>query len=230
MLCRAIDPTFQDNKEREEFVFSTLAPLKPLLRQTRCQILTSRSAGASLLVVFHLRRNPCEEQVPYKTTIIGNVQRINSGTSNPQLSSKAEDETDRCGAICHLQHNDVVEHAQRLSSNPWSPLSTDVHILACVHSTGKQGAHANSLQQLHTFVSGNHHEHVSSPFATPCHVPKHAASQAATLVGILQEHTIHSLVKTSQTPSCDADKPQFPWSQSSAGAARNFAEPEILGN
>ena len=57
--------------------------------------------------------------------------------SNPQLSSKAEDETDWCGAICHKQHNDVVEpeHAQRLSSNPWSPLSTDAHILACVHST-----------------------------------------------------------------------------------------------
>ena len=77
LLGRAIDPTFQDNKEREEFGFSTLAPLKPLLRHTRCQMLTSRSTGASLLVVFHLRRNPCEEQIPYKTTIIGNVQRIN---------------------------------------------------------------------------------------------------------------------------------------------------------
>ena len=61
-----------------------------------------------------------------------------SGTSNLQPSSKAEDETDRCGATCHKQHNDVVEleHAQRLSSNPWSLLSTDVHILACVHSNG----------------------------------------------------------------------------------------------
>ena len=36
LLCRAIDPTFQDNREGEEFGFSTSAPLKPLLRQTRC--------------------------------------------------------------------------------------------------------------------------------------------------------------------------------------------------
>ena len=76
LLCRAIDPTFQDNRDREEFGFSTLAPLKPLLRQTRCQILTTRSAGESLLVVFHLRRNPSGALIPYKTTTIGNVQRV----------------------------------------------------------------------------------------------------------------------------------------------------------
>ena len=61
-----------------------------------------------------------------------------SGTSNPQLSRKAEGETDRCEAICYKQHIDAaeLEQAQRLSSNPWSPLSTDAHILASVRSTG----------------------------------------------------------------------------------------------
>ena len=46
------------------------------------------------------------------------MHKEHSGTSNPQPSSKAEDETDRCGAICNKQHNDVVEleQAQRLSS------------------------------------------------------------------------------------------------------------------
>ena len=61
---------------------------------------------------------------------------------NPQLCNKAECETGQCGANCDKQHNGAVEleHVQKQSSNPWSSRSTDVHILACVHSTGPQGA------------------------------------------------------------------------------------------
>ena len=45
--------------------------------------------------------------------------------SSPQISTKAEGETDRCEAMCHKEHNDAVEleHVQRLSSNPWSPVN-----------------------------------------------------------------------------------------------------------
>ena len=56
----------------------------------------------------------------------------------------------------------------------------------------EEGAHANSLQQLHIFVSENHHGQVSFPFAAPYHEHKHDASQAITLVGTPQAHTIHS--------------------------------------
>ena len=50
-----------------------------------------------------------------------------------------------------------------------------------------QQGHKELTRILHSsftpLVSENHHEQVSSPFATPGHAPKHAASQAATLVG-----------------------------------------------
>ena len=57
--------------------------------------------------------NPLQDRQNWQCT------KDHCGTNNPQLSSKAEDETDRCGAICHKQHNDAVEleHEQRLSSN-----------------------------------------------------------------------------------------------------------------
>ena len=130
-LCRAIDPTFQDTREREEFGFSTLAPLKPLLRQERCLIVTTRSAGASFVVMFHLRRNPCEPQNPDKTTVVGNLHRSwqsskdHSEMSNPEFPSNAEDETDRCEAFCYKEHSGAVdlEHVQKQSSSPWSPLN-----------------------------------------------------------------------------------------------------------
>ena len=81
------------------------------------------------------------------------------------------------------------------------------------------------------FVSESHHEQVPFPFATPYREPKHAASQATTLVVSPQEHTIHSLDKTSRKPSNNADKLQISLVPAkSAGAARNFAEPECLGN
>ena len=49
--------------------------------------------------------------------------------SNPQLSSKADGETDRCGAICNKQHIGAVEleNVQKQSSNPLSPMSIDEH-------------------------------------------------------------------------------------------------------
>ena len=91
----------------------------------------------------------------------------------------------------------------------------------------EEGAHANSLQQLHIFVSENHHGQVSFPFAAPYHEHKHDASQATTLVGTPQAHTIHNLDRTSQTPSNDADKPQSPWSQPRAlvqhGISQNWS-------
>ena len=113
LLCRAIDPTFQDNREREEFGSSTLAP--PKLRQTRRWILVTRSAGASLLTI-QMERKSLQDHHNWQCT------KGHSGTRNPQLSSKAEGETDRCEAICHKLHDDAVgsEHVQKQSSNPWS--------------------------------------------------------------------------------------------------------------
>ena len=111
-------------------------------RERGIRIFHLSSNLASLLVMFHFRRNPSGAQVSDEIAIVGKKTQDHSGTSNPQSSTKAEGETDPCGAMCHKQHNDAVEleHAQRLSSNPRSPLSTDAHILACVHSTGQQEA------------------------------------------------------------------------------------------
>ena len=44
---------------------------------------------------------------------------------------------------------------------------------------------------------------------TPCHAPKHAASQAATLVGTPQEHTIQPVERLRASPT----NLNFPWSQ-----------------
>ena len=69
--------------------------------------------------------NPLQDDHNWQCT------KDHSGTSN---AHPAREKTRRTG----VEPNGVVEleHAQRRSSNPWSLLSTDVHILACVHSTG----------------------------------------------------------------------------------------------
>ena len=74
--------------------------------------------------------NPLQDHHNWQCT------KDHSGTSNPQLSSKAEDETDRCGAI--VTNSTTMRRVGARAEAIFQPLvslSTDVHILACVHST-----------------------------------------------------------------------------------------------
>ena len=68
---------------------------------------------------------------------------------------------------------------------------------------------------------------ITDKFAAPCHVPKHAVSQATTLAGSPQGHTIQTLDTTSQQPSSGAGKLRSPWSQPRAlaqhGVSRNLS-------
>ena len=88
--------------------------------------------NVSIFVAIHVERNSLTRPPTWQYT------KDHSGMSNPQLCSKTEGETGRCEAICYKQHSgaDELEHVQKQSSNPGSPLSTDAHILACVRSTG----------------------------------------------------------------------------------------------
>ena len=122
--------------------------------------------------------------------------------SDPQLSSKAEGQTDPWGAIC-VTNSTAVQSSWSTCRRYLPTLGLPCQ-LTCL---------ANCLQQPYTLVSENHHEQVPFPFAAPCHEPKHASSQATTLVETPLEHTIHSLDKTSRKPSNDADKLQSPCSQ-----------------
>ena len=150
---------------------------------------------------------PSSSQPKWSATPLQNYHnwqctKDHSVTRNPQLSSKAEGETDRCGAIYHKQHNDAVEleQAQRLSYNPWSPLST--------------------------FASENHHGQVFSPFATPC--PSMLLRKQPRSWGLLRNTPPTVWIKPVE--SLRATPTSFiSWVQAkSAGAARHLAAPEFL--
>ena len=76
----------------------------------------------------------------------------------------------------------------------------------------------------------NHHEQVPFPFAAPCHEPKHASSQATTLVETPQEHTTQSGQDQSKAFERRRQASISLLPAKSARAAWNFAEPEVLGN
>ena len=145
-----------------------------------------------------------------------------------QSPSKAEDELDQCGAICHKQHNDVVEleHAQRRSSNPWSLLSTDVHILACVIRSSREFFAAAS----HLCFRKSSRKSVFSvcntlPCAQACcFASSHARGDSAeTHHPQSGQDQSNAFVRRRQTSISLVPA-------KSAAAARNFAEPEFLGN
>ena len=104
-------------------------------------------------------------------------------TRNPQLSSKAG----------------------RRDGPVWS------HLSQTAQRCSRVGAGAEAiLQPLVSTVNFCFRKSSRTSVFSVCNtLPKHAASQAATLVGTPQEHTTHSLDKTSRKPSSDADKLHF---------------------
>ena len=137
LLCRAIDPTFQDKKKEEEIRIIHLSTAKNSLEAD-----TMLDSHVALHWRVSLGSVPSSSKSkwsanPHKTTIIGNVQRIILGRAT--RSHPARQKTRRSAVEPFVTNSTTMQSSWSTRRGYLStlglPLSTDVHILACVHST-----------------------------------------------------------------------------------------------
>ena len=168
--------------------------------------------------MFHLRRNPSGAQIPDKTAMIGNVQRIILGRAT--RSYPARQKTRRTGVEPFVTNSASVQSGRSTRRGNLPILGLSYQLMCTLWPAFIPQGHKELTRILSSrllpFVSENHHERVSSPFAALHHEPKHLASQAATLAGFTQEHTIQSVDTTSQKPSSGDSKFRSPWPQTRA--------------
>ena len=221
----SLRPDVPGQQRKGEIGCSALAPLK----QTRCQIVTTRSGGASFLVMFHFRRNPSGAQFSDETTIIGHFQRIILRWVT--RSSPARQKARRTGV------EPLVTNSTTLQSS-WS---------TCRSSLPTLGLPCQPMRTFWPAFVPQVHEELTQFFYssfTPL-FPKIITDKC---LFRLQHLTMSPSLLFHKQPcvSSGTHHPQSGQDQSkaferrrhtsisllpakSAGAARNFAEPEFLG-